>query len=205
MRGFSFCFLLLLSTSFLQRRTIKKTRRASVFLLWCSWLIILFVVNPQQNKKIIILIKQETIAGAGDTQWVWSGRSPTIRWILQSSRVLPSSSTEPLESWCWLTAALVIQITARRSTVHLTATLKLKFGNPAKLLVSRERVVSLDTRTRTNAAKITALQATLTHVNPTQIPFAREKKEHGYFYFSRSTKWCRLYLNMRMLAIEGIR
>ena len=70
-------------------------------------------------------------------------------------------------------------------------------------LVSRERVVSVETQPRTSEARITVLQQTLTHVNVCYISFAQEKKKHGYFYFLSSTKWLYLYFNQREHVIIG--
>ena len=61
------------------------------------------------------------------------------------------------------------------------------------LEIVRGRVVSPEAQTRRNEARLIALQHTLTRVNPCSISFAREKKKHGYFYFSRSTEWCKFH------------
>ena len=73
------------------------------------------------------------------------------------------------------------------------------YGNP---LVSRERVESLESQPRTNEAKITVLQQTLTHVNVCRILFAQEKKKPGYFNFLRPTKWCFYFYNPKEVIIE---
>ena len=50
-------------------------------------------------------------------------------------------------------------------------------------VVSRERVVSLETQTRTSEAKTSALQQTLAHVNVSWIQFAGEKKTSVFLIF----------------------
>ena len=72
-----------------------------------------------------------------------------------------------------------------------------------QIIVSRERVVSLDSQTRTTGPEITALLRSLAHFNAYWIAFSQERKKHEYFYFSSSTKWRQTYLNPRDCRIPG--
>ena len=73
------------------------------------------------------------------------------------------------------------------------------------LEIVRGRVVSPEAQTRTNEARITALRHTLTRVNPCSISFAQKKKKHVFFYFSRSTEWCKSFKNPQKYFDGGSR
>ena len=47
--------------------------------------------------------------------------------------------------------------------------------------------MSLEIQTRTNEAKITVPQRTLTHINARSVGFEQERTEHVLIDFSRST------------------
>ena len=72
------------------------------------------------------------------------------------------------------------------------------------LIISRERVVSLEAQRRTNEANTTALWQTLTRVNVRSIQFAQEKKKNTCFLFFRALQNDVKIIQFRVLLYKWV-